>query len=943
MKAKQKTKLASQGPKVSSRWVTTDADERALRQERACEEPMRMSPLEQARSVVFQNYEVIRTDSAEATPYRVELRALDAPANTCSCADFRKNFLGTCKHIERVLMVVKRPKRGGQPVSPRAELFMTREPYAPRLVVGDGVPEQIVRRLGRHTDASGRLRCGDAASLAALIECCDAIATDAPTAVRVSAEVRDWLTDQEARERLAQVAASYRADMLAAKGLSQSLRMPLYPYQIDGMLHLAFKGRAMLADEMGLGKTVQAIAAAAAMREVMGVKRVLVVAPASLKAEWEEQIRTFTSLPQEVLFGSRRDRLQRYQQTQAFFVIANYEQIVRDVLDVNALLKPDLIILDEAQRIKNWRTKTARYLKRLDARFAFVLTGTPLENRIDELYSITEFIAPSLFGSLFRFNRRFYRFDADGKVAGMQNLSELHEAVGTVMLRRRKDEVDEQLPDRIDNTYFVSLTPEQRTRYAEYEEIVARYYHLAKRRPLRPEEMDRLQNALACMRMCCDSCYILDPQVRDAPKLDELEKVLDDIWSSDPQRKVLIFSEWVRMLELAQERLNRLKIGYALHIGSLPQQRRRQEIIRFKEDPECRVFLSSESGGVGLNLQTASVVVNLDLPWNPAKLEQRIARAWRKHQKNRVNVINLVAQDTLEHRMLATLTFKQGLADAVLDARGEIGAFEGNNARGAFMARLAEVMDSPLQAPASDARATEAVASIPADERLAAALRTENPGVGLCLARYDEAEGQVQAVLAVGRREAEPALRAQVERTHGVVLPPNRVVVVSPETQALLRHLADLGFITIRQDAARTIFDSGVEQAPLPPEHLTRCRRAQETVDKAQRALRMSRVLAEGGFDEEAARAASQAVRQAAGALYLFADGADADDAVEPLTEAMVAAITHRGDLDRTHTGLLQAVYHELDADPRNLREHASAFVDYCAAQAEKQKTRMRA
>jgi hypothetical protein len=572
-----------------------------------------------------------------------------------------------------------------------------------------------------------------------------------------------------------------------------------------------------------------------------------------------------------------------------------------------------------------------------------VLTGTPLENRIDELYSITEFIAPALFGSLFRFNRRFYRFDTDGKVAGMQNLAELHDAVGTVMLRRRKDEVDEQLPERIDNTYFVGLTPEQRTRYAEYEEIVARLYHLAKKRPLRPEEMDRLQNALACMRMCCDSCYILDSEVRDAPKLDELEKVLDDIWSSDPQRKVLIFSEWVRMLELAQERLERLKIGYALHIGSLPQQRRRQAIIRFKEDPGCRVFLSSESGGVGLNLQAASVVVNLDLPWNPAKLEQRIARAWRKHQKNRVNVINLVAQDTLEHRMLATLTFKQGLADAVLDARGEIGSFEGNNARGAFMARLAEVMDSPLQAPAPDAHATEATASIPPDERLAAALRTENPGVGLCLARYDEAEGgQVQAVLAVGRREAESALRAQVERTHGVVLPPNRVVVVSSETQALLRHLADLGFITIRQDAARTIFDSGVEDTPPPPEHLKRCRRAQESVDQAQRGLRMARVLVDGGFGEEAAQAARQAVRQAAGALYLFADGVGVEAAVDPLTEAMIEAITSQGSLDRAQTGVLQAVQIGLDAEPRAFMGQASDFVDHCVAQTEKQKTRMR-
>ena len=658
----------------------------------------------------------------------------------------------------------------------------------------------------------------------------------------------------------------------------------------------------------------------------------------SLKAEWEEQIRTFTALPHEVLFGARHERLQRYRYTPALFLIANYEQVVRDYREVNTVFQPDLVILDEAQRIKNWRTKTAQCLKRLEARFAFVLTGTPLENRIDELYSLTEFIEPSLFGSLFRFNRKFYRFDSDGKMAGMQNLGELHETVGKVMLRRRKDDVEEQLPERVDNTYFVEMTPEQRTRYEEYETIVARLYHLAKKRPLRPEEMERLQNALACMRMCCDTCFILDDEVRDAPKLDELEKILEDLWSADPQRKVIVFSEWVRMLELAEERLEKRKIGYALHVGKLPQQTRRKEIVRFKEDPACRVFLSSESGGVGLNLQAASVVVNLDLPWNPAKMEQRIARAWRKHQRNRVNVINLVSQDTLEHRMLATLKFKQGLADVVLDARGEAGAFEQGHARGAFMARLAEVMDTALQVPL--AGAAKRVADIPADERLGAVLQSENPGVGLCLARYDQETGQVQAVLAVGRPEAAQALRGQVERTHGVALPQDRVVVVPPETRALLLRLSELGFITIPQDAAKKIFDAGTNEPPPPSDHVRRCVRAQEALHKAQRGARMAEVLAGGGFAEEAAKAAREAVCQAAGTLYLFTAGTDAESELEPLTDDRVAAVKADAELDREQVSVVQTAHLGLEAEPGMFLGKATAFVTYCAERLDRQRMR---
>ncbi|MCY3994846.1 MAG: C-terminal helicase domain-containing protein, partial [Rhodobacter sp.] len=206
--------------------------------------------------------------------------------------------------------------------------------------------------------------------------------------------------------------------------------------------------------------------------------------------------------------------------------------------------------------------------------------------------------------------------------------------------------------------------------------------------PLTPEEFKLLQAALARMRMTCDTPYILDPKVRDCPKLEELERVLEELLE-DPERKILVFSEWVRMLELVRERLDELEVDFALHTGSVPQDRRRTEIARFKQDPGCRLFLSSESGGTGLNLQVANAVINLDLPWNPAKLEQRIARAWRKHQKRSVSVLNFVTRDSIEHRMLGLLETKQALADTVLDERtGENPArFQSGRAAGRHSSR----------------------------------------------------------------------------------------------------------------------------------------------------------------------------------------------------------------------------------------------------------------
>jgi SNF2 family DNA or RNA helicase len=185
-----------------------------------------------------------------------------------------------------------------------------------------------------------------------------------------------------------------------------------------------------------------------------------VVTPASLKSEWEEQIQRFTALPYQLLFGQRHQRLRAYTQA-PFFTIVNYEQMLTDALDVNAYLKPEVVVLDEAQRIKNWNTKTAQAVKRLCSRYAFALTGTPIENRIDELHSLMDFLTPSVLGPLFRFNRNFYEFDERGRPNAYKNLDQLHARIKPFMLRRRKADVETELPERTDRTYFVPLNEAQ--------------------------------------------------------------------------------------------------------------------------------------------------------------------------------------------------------------------------------------------------------------------------------------------------------------------------------------------------------------------------------------------------------------------------------------------------------------------------------------------------
>ena len=608
--------------KPVSGWATSDDDEIGLRRWRGCTEILDVVALEPDRSF----FGVFRVRSASGGGYDVEIRALDRLANSCGCIDHRVNALGTCKHIEGVLAALRRGKgrafrAAAVARSPRIEVFLDRRGKAtPALAWPAGTDEASLAKarewLHPWLDVDGTLTAAPnriEELLAAWPEAPPVVRAN----VRVSRHFGPWLERaRRERERL-EAEAVFSADLSAGRATLDVLTHPLLPYQRMGARHLAFGERALLADDMGLGKTVQAIAACELLARRKGIERVLVVCPASLKAEWEEQIGRFSERATRLVFGPRAQRLAAYREPD-FFTIVNYEQVLGDADDINGILHPDVVVLDEAQRIKNWQTKTARRVKSLRSPYAFVLTGTPVENRIDELYSIIQYLDPEILGPLFRFNRDFYELDERGRPVDYKNLAELRERVRPLMLRRRKADVEKELPGRTVKNYFVAMAEEQKLRYEDYRLPAAQLIAQAQRRPLRQQEFDRLQQLLACMRMVCDTPAILDPSCRISPKLEELEKILGDLLE-EPDRKIIIFSEWERMLTMVRELAGEMGVETAWHTGSLPQERRRAEINRFKRDPACRLFLSTDSGSVGLNLQVASAVINVDLPWNPGQ------------------------------------------------------------------------------------------------------------------------------------------------------------------------------------------------------------------------------------------------------------------------------------------------------------------------------------
>jgi superfamily II DNA or RNA helicase len=635
---------------------------------------------------VFSEFEVTNPQSGGS--YRVQIRGPRPGDNFCTCPDFATNTLGTCKHIEFTLAAIER-KRGGAArlkagfQSSYSEVYLH---YGLRREVrfrpGTACPVEVARLAARPFGPDGVLLpeafatfdtfLAEASRHEPELRCAD-------DALAFIAEVRD----AEARARRVAEAFPRGTRSAAFKDL---VGVTLYDYQKEGALFAARTGRCLIGDEMGLGKTVQGVAAAEIMARLFGVERVLIICPTSLKHQWQREIERFVKQRPVQVVGGMRTRREKAFAEPSFFKVMNYDTVHTD-LDLIARWAPDLVILDEAQRIKNWSTRVARSVKRIASPYALVLTGTPLENRLEELISIVQFVDRYRLGPTFRLLHEHQTRDEFGKVVGYRELDRVGQTLAPVLLRRQKDQVLDQLPERIESSIFVPMTELQRKHHTENMELVARIVERWRRLGYLTEaDQRRLMIALQKMRMACDNSYLVDHHSDHGPKADEAVTLLEEFFER-PNTKVVIFSQWLRMHELLVRRFRQRGWEHVLFHGGVPSGKRKDLIDRFRDDPNCRLFLSTDAGGVGLNLQHASVVMNMDLPWNPAVLEQRIGRVHRLGQRQAVRVVHFISQGTIEEGMQQVLKFKKSLFAGVLDG-GEKDVFLGGSRLNRFMEQV---------------------------------------------------------------------------------------------------------------------------------------------------------------------------------------------------------------------------------------------------------------
>ncbi|MEX0820158.1 MAG: DEAD/DEAH box helicase, partial [Pirellulaceae bacterium] len=468
-------------------------------------------------------------------------------------------------------------------------------------------------------------------------------------------------------DRMTSLTEEIRRDPEAHPLRKNLLKTELLPYQMDGIAFAVGAGRAVLADDMGLGKTIQGIGVAELMAREAGIGKVLVICPTSLKSQWRNEVHRFSDRDVQLILGSAEERAGQYN-NECFFTVCNYEQVLRDLLPIERV-KWDLIILDEGQRIKNWEAKTSNCVKSLKSPFALVLSGTPLENRLDDLYSVVQFIDDRRLAPAFRFFNRHRVVEDNGKVIGYKNLDQLRENLKPILLRRTREAVLDQLPPRTTDIVRIPPTAEQMDIHTGNMRTVS----MISRKPYITEmDMLRLRTALLMCRMSADSTFLVDKQEPSySSKLEHLENLLRDLFAEEG-RKAVLFSEWTTMLNLIEPILKKLNLDFVRLDGSVPQKKRQQLVHRFQNEPDCKLFITTNAGSTGLNLQAANTVINVDLPWNPAILEQRIARAHRMGQKRPVQIYVLVTENTIEESLLNTLSNKQDLALAALDADSEV-------------------------------------------------------------------------------------------------------------------------------------------------------------------------------------------------------------------------------------------------------------------------------
>lgn len=447
----------------------------------------------------------------------------------------------------------------------------------------------------------------------------------------------------------------------------------LRDYQVTGVKWLytlaktGFGG--ILADEMGLGKTIQVIYYIKQMLKDNENNKFLIVVPTSLAYNWDHEFDSFGSnIKRKICVGNKDKRTKMLRNLNDTNVIITTYGLLREDEELYNNLNFNTMVIDEAQNIKNNMAGITKVVKKVNTETKFALTGTPLENSILELWSIFDFIMPGYLASLTKFQSKYKikDFDEDSEIL----IKGLSKQINPFILRRKKQDVVKELPDKLINDIYIELKDEQKKLYvAELERVKEEMEKIIETEGMNKARFLILQLLTKLRQICIDPSIVYDNYKDGSNKLEQLESIVNEYIKNN--HKILIFSSFKTALNIVKEKLNKAKIKTYMIDGSVPAKDRIEMVDNFNNNDDVKVFLIMlKSGGTGLNLATADVVIHLDLWWNPQAENQATDRAHRIGQKNTVEVIHLITKGTIEEKILELQNKKRILSDKLID--GEI-------------------------------------------------------------------------------------------------------------------------------------------------------------------------------------------------------------------------------------------------------------------------------
>ncbi|MBQ7652161.1 MAG: hypothetical protein IJS15_14460, partial [Victivallales bacterium] len=454
----------------------------------------------------------------------------------------------------------------------------------------------------------------------------------------------------------------------AVPKLPKGLKATLRPYQVDGYNWLwgldAWGAGACLADDMGLGKTLQAIAFILSKADE-GPS--LVVAPTSVCNNWMRELERFAPSLDAILFGGQR-RKELFENLGPCCVMVTSYGLMQSEEDAFSKIRWRIAVLDEAQAIKNSNTKRAKAVVELNAKFRIVTTGTPIENNLNELWSIFNFINPGLLGVHSEFQERFvFPIEEEKNQEAMERLSSI---LKPFVLRRLKKNVLKDLPPKTEIQQFVNLSNEERSFYNDYRLKLLNEINASELSP--GQERIKVIAAITKLRLAACNARLIVPEAGvPSSKMEAFCELLEELLAEN--HKILVFSQYVKHLTLVRQKLDGMGIGYQYMDGEMSAADRDTAVSSFQNSTSEHVFLISlKTGGMGLNLTAADYVIHLDPWWNPAVEDQASDRAHRIGQTRPVTIYHIIAKGTIEEKIIELHQNKRELAENILAGKDSV-------------------------------------------------------------------------------------------------------------------------------------------------------------------------------------------------------------------------------------------------------------------------------